>query len=120
MATSKAGEAPKYVNTAHRSSLLYSFAAMLLAKFSTLNDFTARVNTAAVIPPLLFFALAIGSYIVHGYLGDTNNQIAKPRLGRRVLPCLATPLFMIALTVAEIGGFGVLLYGFIRSAYSVP
>ena len=117
MATSKTGEAPKYVNTAHRSSLLYSFAAMLLGRFSTLNDFTAAVNTAAVTPPLLFFALAIGSYIVHGYLGDTHNQIAKPRLGRRVLPRLATPLFMVALTLSEIGGFGTLLYGFARSAY---
>ena len=29
---------------------------------------------------------AIGAYILHGWLGDTTNMIAKPRLGRQVLP----------------------------------
>ena len=116
-AGNKTGEAPKYVTTAHRASLLYAFASMLLGRFAALNHYSAATNTAAVVPPLLFFALAILSYIVHGVLGDTSNQIAKPRLGRRVLPAWVTPLFMVALTLAEIGGFGVLLVGFAQAAY---
>ena len=48
------------------------------------------------------------------------NLLQESAAYQELLPRLATPLFMIALTVAEIGGFGVLLYGFIRSAYSVP
>ena len=87
MATSKNGMAHKYVDTAHRASLLYSFAALLLGRFSTLNDLSARTNVLAVSAPLLFFALAIGSYIVHGVLRDTSNQIAKPRLGHGVVWC---------------------------------
>ena len=111
-------EHPKLVvDTAHRASLLYSFAALLLGRFSALNELSARTNVFAVSAPLIFFALAIGSYILHGALGDTSNQIAKPRLGRRALPVWATPLFMVSLVAAEIGGFVVLLVGFVQSAY---
>ena len=117
MATSKSGEASKYVNTAHRSSLLYSFAALLLGRFTTLNNFSENVNYYSVVPPLFFFGSAIGTYLIHGVLQDTNNQIAKPRLGKRILPVWVTPLFMCSLVVAEIGGFLVLFYGFVVAEY---
>ena len=117
MATSKSGAAHKYVDTAHRASLLYSFAALLLGRFASLNNLSPGINTTAVAAPLLFFALAIGSYVLHGVLGDTTNQIAKPRLGRQPLPVWVTPLFMAALVVAEMVGFCVLLYGFVEAAY---
>jgi hypothetical protein len=70
-----------------------------------------------VTAPLLFFALATGTYLLHGVLGDTHNQIAKPRIGRTALPVWATPLFMSLLVAAEIGGFLVLLLGYIQAAY---
>jgi hypothetical protein len=117
MATSKSGEAPKYVSTAHRSALMYSFAALLLGKFATLNDLSADLNYAAVVPPLAFFGLAIGTYVVHGVLQDTQNQIAKPKLGRQTLPRWVTPAFMVSLVAAEIGGFAILLLGFVDAAY---
>jgi hypothetical protein len=117
MAATKTGDAPRYVNIAHRSSLLYTFAALTLGKFSTLNRLSNETNVHAVSPPLAFFALSIGSYIIHGVLGDTNNQIAKPRLGSQTLPRWLTPLFMWTLVVAEIGGFAVLFGGFIHAAY---
>ena len=62
-------------------------------------------------------ALLMGMMVVHGALGDTTNQIAKPRLGRRTLPAWLTPLFMATLVAAEIGGFCVLWFGFIRAAF---
>uniref|UniRef100_A0A0G4F8A9 Integral membrane protein n=1 Tax=Chromera velia CCMP2878 TaxID=1169474 RepID=A0A0G4F8A9_9ALVE len=117
MATSKAGTAHKYVDTAHRASLMYAFSALLVGKFSTLNDLSAETNLMAVQPPLFFFAGAIGSYLLHGFLEDTTNQIARPLLGTRKLPQWVTPMFMTALAAAEIGGFAVLLFGFIRAAY---
>ena len=117
MVGSKSGEAPKYVNVAHRSSLLYSFAALLLGHFSSLNKYSSQTNFYAVAAPLLFFGLSIGTYILHGALGDTTNQIVKPRLGKHMLPAWITPLFMISLVAAEISGFGVLLVGFVRAAY---
>lgn len=117
MATSKTGQAHKYVDTAHRAALLYSFAALLLGHFTTLNELSERTNVLAAAAPLAFFALAICSYLIHGALGDTSNQIAKPRLGRHVLPSWATPLFMGVLAASEIGGFAVLFVGFLQSAY---
>jgi hypothetical protein len=117
MATSKSGQAHKYVDTAHRASLLYSFAALLLGHFATLNDLSERINNLAVAAPLLYFAMAIGTYVVHGMLGDTTNQIAKPRLRRWTLPAWLTPVFMVTLVAAEVGGFVVLLLGYVRAAY---
>ena len=100
MATSKTGQAHKYVDTAHRAALMYSFAALLLGHFATLNGFTERRNLFACAAPLAFFAFAIGTYLLHGWLEDTSNQISKARLGSWMLPAWMTPLFMAALTAA--------------------
>ena len=108
------------MDIAHRASLMYTFAALTLAKFSTLNHLSEVTNLYSVAGPLVFFGLAIASYVVHGLLGDTNNQIAKPRLGKRTLPAWATPVFMCSLVGAEIGGFAVLLFGFVDAAYLSP
>ena len=51
--------APHYVNIAHRAALMYAFSAQLLAVFAAISAFPGWVNTTAVIPPLLFFAIAI-------------------------------------------------------------
>ena len=110
----KAPRSPPFDALGH---VLYSFAALLLGHFATLNDFSERTNKLAVSAPLLYFALAIGTYVMHGALGDTTNQIAKPRLGRAMLPAWLTPLFMMTLVAAEVGGFAVLLYGYVRAAY---
>jgi hypothetical protein len=109
---SPTGTAPVYVDIAHRAALLYSFAALVIAVFAGLSAWSERVDLVAAALPLLFFALAIGSYLVHGVLRDTDNQMAKPhRFGRGHLhPSLMTA-FMWALMAAEIGGFAVLCAG---------
>lgn len=105
MARSEEATAPVYVDIAHRSSLLYSFAALLLAAFSAHSVFEAWVNTLAALAALLFFAFAIATYIVHGLLQDTDNQLRRPhRLGKRLLPAWVTGLFMTLLIVGEVGG----------------
>lgn len=113
---SPAGTAPVYVDIAHRAALLYSFAALVVAVFAGLSTWSDRVNLVASALPLLFFALAIGSYILHGVLRDTDNQMAKPhRLGRgRLHPALMVG-FMWALMAAEIGGFAVLFAGALKA-----
>lgn len=66
--------------------------------------------------PLLFFGSAIAIYIVHGLLRDTDNQLRSPhKLGAMTLPAVGVHGFMWLLAVAEIGGFSVLLYGFLIS-----
>ncbi|MCK0104949.1 hypothetical protein [Marinobacter sp. S0848L] len=109
MATSPKAAAPRYVDIAHRSSLMYSFAALLLGWFASYSVYADWVNTLAALGALGFFSLAIGTYIIHGILRDTSNQLRKPhKLGQSTLPGWLVHGFMIALVVAEVGGSFVL------------
>jgi len=106
MRQSQSAEAPYYVNTAHRAALMYAFAAQLLAVFAAISAFSNLVNTIAVIPPLLFFGIAIVHYINLGLTTGSNNSL-------RDSPDKAKDyLILNILAVAEIGGFSVLLIGF--------
>lgn len=105
MASDAEATTPYYVDIAHRSALLYSFAALLLARLASLSVFPDAVNTAAAATTLLFFAFAILSYIVHGVLRDTDNQLRRPHtLGRRTLPPGLMSLSMSLLIAGELGG----------------
>lgn len=116
MATSPEAVAPVYVDIAHRTSLMYAFSALLLREFVPYSPLDATGTLWAVGAPLLFFALSIQIYIVHGLLRDTDNQLRKPhRLGATTLPGWMLHGFMGLLALAEIGGFAVLLYGVLRA-----
>lgn len=116
IARSPEAVAPVYVDIAHRASLMYSFSALLLRAFVPYSPLAATGTLLAVGAPLLFFALAISSYLLHGLLRDTDNQLRSPhQLGTRTLPGVLLHGFMWALAIAEIGGFSVLLWGFLRS-----
>lgn len=105
MARSPKAAAPRYVDIAHRSSLMYSFAAVLLGWFASHSVHPDWLNTLGAVCALGFFALAIGTYIVHGFLRDTSNQLRKPyKLGASTLPSWMVHGFMVALIVAEVGG----------------
>ena len=58
---------------------------------------------------VFFFVAAILSYIAHGLRRDTDNQFANPDRALKV--------GMVALIVGEVGGFGVLLAGFIAGQF---
>lgn len=101
-----------YVDIAHRTSLMYSFAALLIAAFAVLSRLPEGVEAWAVVAQVAYFGMAIGSYILHGMLGDTTNQLQVPhRLGRHHVPRSLMTLFMLSLVAGEIGGFLVLFYG---------
>lgn len=115
IARSNTAQAPVYVDIAHRSSLLYSFAALLLAQFAALSAWSQAINLWATAVPLAFFAAAIVGYVVHGGLGDTDNQFRRPhRIGPLRLPHHGLLAFMILLAAGEIGGFLVLFVGVLR------
>jgi preprotein translocase subunit SecG len=107
MATTEDHVAHPYVNIAHRAALLYSFAALLLAAFVELSGWPTWLNLTAAMVVVFFFVGAIASYIVHGALRDTTNQFAHPTRGLHVS--------MVLLIVGEMGGFAVLLSGFIAA-----
>ena len=109
--------APYYVDVCHRTALMYSFACLVLAEFAGRSAWSQQVNAWAVSVPIVFFALSVATYAAHGWLRDTDNQLAPPyRLGQRTLPSGLVRGFMAALAIGEIGGFAVLFTGFLAAA----
>ncbi|RXJ71528.1 hypothetical protein CS022_20805 [Veronia nyctiphanis] len=109
---SEKGEAHPYVDICHRTSLMYSFAAILLAKFAEVSQLDDTIETMAALVVLVYFVYAILTYMLHGLLQDTDNQLRKPfLLGRYRLPKAVISFSMWSLVVAEVGGFLVLFYG---------
>lgn len=116
IARSPTATAPVYVDIAHRTSLMYAFSAVLLREFVPFSPLGPTGTLWAAGLPLLFFASAIMIYIVHGLLRDTDNQMRAPhKLGAMTLPGIVIHGFMWLLAAAEIGGFAILLYGFLVS-----
>lgn len=105
MATSPTALAHPYVDIAHRAALMYSFATLILAALAEFSGFPTAVNLIAGLVVVFFFVAAIGSYMVHGFREDTDNQFENPIHG--------THAFMWVLAAAEIGGTGVLVAGFV-------
>ena len=113
---SSEAKAPVYVDIAHRSSLLYAFACLLLERMAEVSQLPHSIEVPALVAPIAFFGLAVSTYAIHGLLRDTDNQLARPhRLGQRLLPTWLTPAFMAALIIAEIGGTLVLAAGVIQA-----
>jgi len=112
IASSESATAPVYVDVAHRASLLYAFASLVVLQFLQLSPFGPALNLLCALAPQVFFALAIATYVIHGALRDTDNQLRAPhRLGDRTLPAWVIHGFMVALIAAELGGFGALFVG---------
>lgn len=109
MATSENHLAHPYVDIAHRAALLYSFATLLVAVFVELSAWPTWVNLTASMVLVLFFVVAIAAYIEHGAKRDTTNQFEKPTA--------ALHAGMVALIAGEIGGFTVLLAGFVAAQF---
>jgi hypothetical protein len=105
MAEAEDALAHPYVDTAHRAALLYSFALLLVATFVELSGFSTLVNLLAAGAMAFYFFGAVVGYAWHGWRRDTDNQFRDPIRG--------THAFMVALIVAEIGGWLVLVAGFL-------
>ncbi len=95
-----------YVDIAHRAALLYSFATLLIAVFVELSAWPAWVNLTAAGVVVFFFVARHPQ--LHQPRGAARHRqpIRKPRPRHRVRS-------MALLIAGEIGGFGVLLAGFI-------
>ena len=101
-----------YVDIAHRSSLLYAPATLILAVLAYCSVLPSMVNLICVLINILFFSFSIGAYVLHGFLQDTTNQFKQPhQLGKFHLPESLMTLAMLGLIIAELGGTGILLYG---------
>jgi len=103
--SSEAGHAHPYTDIAHRAALLYSFALLLVATFVELSGWSTLVNLLAATALAVYFFAAVAGYMFHGLRRDTDNQLRDPA------PALRT--FMTTLIAAEIGGWLVLIAGFL-------
>lgn len=102
---SEEAAAHPYVDIAHRAALLYSFALLLVATFVELSGWSTLVNLLAAGAMTFYFYAAVIGYVLHGLRRDTDNQFRDPMRGLHG--------FMVALMVAEIGGWLVLIAGFV-------
>lgn len=101
-----------YVDIAHRSSLLYAAASLILAALSYFTVLSDGFAVGCVIVNLFFFAMSILTYIMHGLLKDTTNQFKRPhQLGKWTLPAWMMSLMMFSLIIVELGATAILLIG---------
>lgn len=96
-----------YVDTAHRAALLYSFALLLVATFVELSGWSDAVDLLAAGAMTFYFYAAVAGYAWHGWRRDTDNQFRQPVAGLHA--------FMVALMATEIGGWLVLVAGFLEA-----
>ena len=108
-----------YVDIAHRSSLLYAAASLILAVLSYFTVLSDMWTLACVIANLFFFTMSILTYILHGLLKDTTNQFKQPhQLGQRAIPAWCMTLMMLSLIIVELGATAILLCGTIAKFLS--
>lgn len=99
--------APVYVDIAHRAALMYAFACIVLLEFARISDLPDSIEALATAAPVAFFLIAIFTYISLGIRNYTDNQFEE----RNFFTTWGTWM----LIVAEVGGFGVLMYGAFRT-----
>ena len=109
MATSDNHLAHPYVDIAHRAALMYSFATLLIAVFVELSAWPTWINLTSAAVVVFFFLAAIFSYIAHGAMKDTDNQFESAG------PPLHLGMFLLIL--GAVGGFAVLLAGFVKGQF---
>ena len=114
--SSKYARAHYYVDITHRASLMYASACLILAVLAYFSGWSSSTNFLLILGNLIFFAGAVISYIIHGMLQDTSNQLQQPhQMGSITLPSILMSGFMWALIVAEIGCTTLLLIGAIKT-----
>lgn len=107
-----------YVDIAHRSSLLYAPATLILAVMAYYSIWSESVNFAFVAINLIFFTFSIASYVLHGFLKDTTNQFKEPhQLGKMQLPKILMRMAMVLLVIGEVGATAGLLLGMFKGLF---
>lgn len=107
MMASPTHQAPVYIDIAHRASLLYSFAALVIAELLRYSPYSATAQVWMAGLPLFFFAVTIARYVQLGFEDKIENQFRERNF--------MTTWGMYALIVGQIGGFTAILVGFLQT-----
>lgn len=105
--TSPNHRAHPYIDVAHRASLLYSFAALVMAALLYFSPYSLPVQLVITGVPLFFFAAAIAQYFRLGLAGEATNQFRERNFN--------TTWGMLFLIIGELGGVGAIVWGFITT-----
>jgi len=109
---SEQARAHYYVDIAHRSSLLYAPASLIIAVLAYFSVWSEWLNFIFVLINIFFFSFSILSYVLHGWLKDTTNQFKQPhQMGRWHLPKWTLSSAMILLVIGEVAATAGLLLG---------
>lgn len=98
-----------YIDIAHRASLLYSFAALVMAVLLQYSPYSVTTQLVITGVPLFFFAVAIGQYFKLGLERKVTNQFKERNFN--------TTWGMWLLVVGELGGVGAIVWGFIATQF---
>ena len=101
--------APVYVDIAHRTSLMYSFACLVIGVLIYFSPFGELWQVLIVLAPIAYFALTVIGYMKEGYLERTGNIFSERNF--------VTTWFMYGLIIAEIGGLSLVIAGFIFTQF---
>ena len=104
-------KAPAYVDIAHRASFFYCFASLVIARLIEFSPFSSFWQVVVVAFPLGYFILTVIGYIKEGFLNRTDNLFSERNF--------ITTWFMYGLIAGEIGGFALVLGGFIYTQFFV-
>ena len=119
MVKSEESKSRYYVDTAHRTSFLYAFSALLLGIFARYSVFPAWLNERSALSALLFFFIANAMNLISGFKSDTNNQIKDSKNGvPGFSPMWLVHSYMVLLIIAEVGGSTILGVGALLSIWS--
>ena len=99
--------APAYIDIAHRAAFLYSFAMLVIAKLLEYSPYSEAVQLGASGVLIAFMSVTIIGYFTHGVRNKTDNLFRERNF--------STTWYVYLLTIGEIGGLSVILWGFIST-----
>lgn len=101
--------APAYIDIAHRAAFLYSFAMLVIAKLLEYSPYSETVQLGAMGLVLVFLSVTIVGYFVTGMMNKTDNLFRNRDF--------RTTWYVYMLTVGEITGLAIIVWGFISTQF---
>ena len=101
--------APAYIDIAHRAAFLYSFAMLVIAKLLEYSPYSVAVQLTAAGLLIAFMSVTIVGYFTHGFINKTDNLFRHRNF--------STTWYVYLLTVGEIVGLSIILWGFISTQF---
>jgi hypothetical protein len=109
MLASENHAAPAYIDIAHRAALLYSFAALVMAKLLEFSPYSTNVQLIIAAVPLFYFAVTIARYLQLGFGAREETQFSERNF--------VTTWGMYLLILGEIGGVAAIVWSFVETQF---